>query len=1154
MKLSNIKGFFPYMVLVFLNTFVDLGHKILIQDTLYQTVSGTKYTILSSIINAFILLPYILLFTPSGFIADKFPKSRVLKITAAASIPLTIMITICYFKGYFWGSFFLTLLLGIQSALNSPAKYGYIKEMFGKEHLSQVNAIVQTLTIVSILGATCVFTFMFSYFMQKAGLHASTDKSLILTKFASLGFLLIASSIFETGMTFRLIKNEAAASNSVYNPLHYFNGRYLKSYLHKTYQHRVIFTCIVGLSVFWAVNQVLLASYGAFLKEHIGDVSVLFAQGSLAMGGIGILLGALYAGKVSKGFIETGLIPVAALGVTAGLFILPHLNSALTIVALFLGYGFFGGMLVVPLNALIQFNAPRQEAGKVQAANNFLQNCFMFSFLVVNIALGLIKVDSQFLLYGLSIIALIGTIFTLVTLPQSLIRYMAYFIASRFYKLHVYQLNNLPSTGGVLLLGNHVSFIDWAVLQISSPRQIRFVIERSFTQIWYLKWLFKKFRVIPIARGASQNALKEINNALNAGEVVAMFPEGRLSINGQIGLFHSGFERSAINSNAVIIPFYINGLWGSKMSYGFDIHSKVSRRSVSVVYGAAIDINSSAQMVRQKVKQLSIQAWKYAIQEKNNIQTQWLLKAKTRINSVAIIEGDKKKISVAQLLGSVLLVRRKLKALLKNQQNIGIVLPSSAGGVLANLAMLCLGKTIVNLNYTVSADSFDSAIHQASIKTIITSRLFVKKLEDRGFNILSPNTQLIYLEDLITKKSKPYIMAYALLAKLMPTILIKRFYIKSVNVNSTAAILFSSGSEGCPKGIKLSHANILSNINQVVEVIGLESKDIMLNALPLFHAFGLTITTMLPLIKGVPVLCCPDPTKTLEIAKLIYRHKVTLHCSTSSLLGLFNRNTSVHSLMLSSLRMVIAGAEKLSPTIYKDFKEKFNQEIYEGYGATEVAPVASCNLPDAISLLDWHVHKANKPGTVGLPLPGCAFRVVHPETYEDLPVGEDGLILIGGIQIMQGYLSMPEKTKAVLIEDDDYHWYKTGDKGHLDNEGFLTIVDRYSRFAKIAGEMLSLTAVENAWQSVYEEPIEVMAISMPHDKKGEELVLLYSAPVSESELRQRLLATSLPKFMLPSQIKYITDLPKLGNGKKDYVFAKQILLEMQESTLDVIGV
>lgn len=1041
MKLTSIKGFFPYMMLVFLNTFVDLGHKILIQDTLYQTVTGSAYTIFSSIINALILLPYILLFTPSGFIADKFPKATVLKITAAAAIPLTILVTLCYLNGYFWGAFSLTLLLAVQSALNSPAKYGYIKEMFGKEHLTQVNAIVQTLTIIAILGATFAFTFIFSYYIQHDQLQHSTDKALLLKAFAPAGFLLVAFSIFETIMAFRLTKQEAADPSSSYEPKEYFKGHYLKAYLTNTFKHQVIFTCIIGLSVFWAVNQVLLAAYGAFLKEHVGNVSVLFAQGSLAMGGIGILLGALYAGKVSKGFIETGLIVVAVLGITIGLFILPHLSNSLAIVALFLAYGFFGGMLIVPLNALIQFNSPRQETGKVQSANNFLQNCFMLSFLMLTVLFSVLGVGSEVLLYGLFFIALAGAVYTLVTLPQSLVRYLLYFIASRFYQLNVYQLDNLPSSGGVLLLGNHVSFIDWAVLQIANPRPIRFVVERSFTQVWYLKWLFKTFKVIPISRGASQEALQEITKALNAGEVVALFPEGRLSINGQIGTFRTGFERSAAQANAVIIPFYIHGLWGSKTSYASSFSRKIiSNRSVCVVYGAAMDIHSTAQMVQEKVKQLSIKAWKYSIQDRSNIQTEWLLKAKKIMNSTALIE-DKKELTVARLLGQVLFLKSKLRRYIKNQTNIGIMLPPSLNGILANLSVLFSGKTIVNLNYTASEVALESVIQQADIKTIISSRQFAKTLEDRGIALLSSNNEVIFLEDLISKKNKKSIIASTLLAKLIPTTLLKWFWLKKTNINSTAAIVFSSGKKGEPRGVQLSHANILSNINQVVHVIGLDDKDVVLSSLPLFHAFGLTTTTLLPLLKGIPMVCCPDPTKVLESAKLIYRHKVTLMCSTANQLALYTSNVAVHRQLLGSLRLVIAGAEKLSSTVYQEFKNKFNLEVYEGYGATEVAPVASCNLPDAVSLIDWHVHKANKVGTVGLPLPGCSFRVVDPETLTDLPVGEVGLILIGGIQVMQGYLNLPEKTQEVLIEEGDYHWYKTNDRGHLDNEGFLTLVE-----------------------------------------------------------------------------------------------------------------
>ena len=210
----------------------------------------------------------ILLFTPSGFIADKYPKATVLKVTAAAAIPLTILVTWCYFKGFFWGAYSLTLLLAVQSALNSPAKYGYIKEIFGKEYLPQVNAMVQTLTIIAILAGTIIFTSIFSYILNVEGLQNSLDKNLLLKSFAPLGFLLIAFSILETLMTLRLVKNEAVDPQAQYELTHYFKGKYLKSYLKKTHHPRSIFSCIIGLSVFWGVNQVLLASYGAYLRTY----------------------------------------------------------------------------------------------------------------------------------------------------------------------------------------------------------------------------------------------------------------------------------------------------------------------------------------------------------------------------------------------------------------------------------------------------------------------------------------------------------------------------------------------------------------------------------------------------------------------------------------------------------------------------------------------------------------------------------------------------------------------------------------------------------------------------------------------------------------------------------------------------------------------
>lgn len=1151
MKLNKIKGFYAYMMVVFANSFVDLGHKILIQDTLYQTTNGSTFTILSAIINAFILLPYLLLFTPSGFISDKYSKTKVLQITAASAIPLTILITWCYFQGYFWGAFMMTLLLGTQSAINSPAKYGYIKELFGKELLAKANAYVQTLAIISILSGTFLFTLFFSHYLAKAGLSESTDKASLLQGFAPLGFILIAVSIVETVMTYRLPVYEAVDPDSSYDFSNYYKGAYARTYLKMASKKSVIITCIIGLSLFWAVNQVLLACYGAYAKDYIDNISLVFVQSSLAIAGIGLLLGANYAGRISRGFIETGIVPFASFGLALGLFILPHLTHKLAILSLFLVYGFFGGMLIVPLNALIQFNAGKSELGKILSANNFIQNIFMLGFLILTVITTSLGMNSSYLLYSLFGICFLSTIATFIMLPQAFSRYLLYLITSRFYKLSVGGLEHLPSQGGVLLLGNHTSFIDWAIIQIASPRPIRFVMEKAIYEKWYFKWVLQQFGVIPISRGNSQKALTEINNALNRGEVVALFPEGRLSINGQLGKFHSGFERAAVDANAVIVPFYLLGLWGSRMSYASGHYKKINRisgRQVSVSFGQPLDINSTANLVRQKVKELSISSWKTYVNVYGSIQEAWLEQAKHEPKSIALIDPMAGEISQLKLMGSVLFFSRAFKKRLASAKTIGLLLPPGVGGVIANLSVLCLGKIIVNLNYTVGEELLKSAVKKAGIQQIITSRTFVHQLEKKGFNLSEALSELdlIYLEDYKNKKTKVAIGRNMLLCKLLPQWLLRLVLIKKVDIDDTAAILFSSGSENEPKGIELTHGNILSNIKQIASVMSLKDDDVVLSSLPLFHAFGLTATTLMPLLQGITMVSFPDPTNAITISKLIYRHNVTLMCSTATFLNLYTRSKHINPALFQSLRLVIAGAEKLQPAVRTAFLQKFHCEVYEGYGATEVSPVASCNLPDAISPADLHVHQANKPGSVGLPLPGCAFRIIDPETGVELERGEEGMVLIGGSQVMKGYLNDEEKTAQVLIKEGDINWYVTGDKGKLDSDGFLTLVDRYSRFVKTGGEMISLSHVEQSITQLLGERIDdLMAIALPHVQKGEVIALLYQGQLDRDELKTILLQSELSRLMIPKIIIKLDDLPRLGTGKKDYKAAKTFLLDQE---------
>jgi len=379
--------------------------------------------------------------------------------------------------------------------------------------------------------------------------------------------------------------------------------------------------------------------------------------------------------------------------------------------------------------------------------------------------------------------------------------------------------------------------------------------------------------------------------------------------------------------------------------------------------------------------------------------------------------------------------------------------------------------------------------------------------------------------------------------RVLPTRLLHALVADRKRIDDEAAILFSSGTEGAPKGVVLSHRNIMGNIGQVADMLDAREDDRMMATLPLFHAFGLTVTGLLPVIEGIPVICHPDPTDTLNIARGIATHRATIYCATTTFLRFFIRNRKVHPLMLESLRLIVAGAERLNPEVRDGFKLKFNHDILEGYGTTETTPVASVNVPDHIDTRDWRVQTGNRPGTVGMPLPGASFRIVDPATLTELPAGADGLILIGGTQVMQGYLNAPERTAEAIVELDGRRWYKTGDKGHTDTDGFLTIVDRYSRFAKIGGEMISLGAVEAAASAALPEGVEVLATNLPDQKKGEQIVLLYTGDIPEQELSGHLRGGNFNPLMLPARCIQTAQIPKLGSGKNDYGAARRLAQE-----------
>lgn len=1177
-KLLSIPSAMAFLVAVFMNAFVDLGHKIIIQNTLFKMYDGPEQVILTAIVNGLILLPFILLFVPAGRISDQHAKHKVMQVSAWAAVAITVVITACYYWGWFWMAFAMTFLLAVQSAFYSPAKYGYLKGFFGKAQLAQANGLVQAVSIVAILAGTVVFSLFFEMrFPQDA-----INNNQVLQMMVPLGFLLIANSIIELVMMYRLpnvdthLSVQAPSSSAVQNST---TKPEAFSHVKSVIKNATVRLSIIGLAMFWSVGQVLLAAFPAFAKSSLGEVNTLVIQGILAATGVGIAIGSMVAGRLSKSYIETGLIPIGALGVAVGLLVLPTLDSAIALAINFLWIGMMGGLFIIPLNALIQYSSQDADLGKTLSVNNLLQNIAMLSFLFITVLFSLMGIASEQLILLMAVVALVGGVYTVYQLPQSLVRFVLGFLMQCRYNVTVQGMKNIPEKGGVLLLGNHVSFVDWAIVQIACPRPVHFVMQKSIYERWYLRRFLNLCGCIPIEAGvSSKKSLDTVAKMLEEGKVVCLFPEGLLSRTGHLAEFRKGYERATEQASSskeqpiVIVPFYLNGLWGSQFSRSSS-HLKTMRssglsRDVIAAFGAPLPKNTPANKVKQRIFDVSVHSWNEYVQTLATIPEVWINTVKRQKTDFSIVDslsagGKKTALSASKVLAAATAFSRRIQRN-SSEQNIGLLVPTSAGGVIANMACLLAGKTVVNLNYTASTASLNAAVEQAEIKTIYTSKRFVKKLADKGMAVseflngdVLHKVNIVYLEDIKATISSTEMLARWFSVVCLPAnilrllfvkkLSIKKWFVKKEKSNTTAAILFSSGSEGQPKGVKLSHHNILANVKQVADVLNTQADDRVMASLPLFHAFGLTVTQFMPLLEGLPMVCHPDPTDVVNAAKAIATYRVTVMCGTSTFLRLYCRNHKVHPLMLESLRVVVSGAEKLNAKVRDDFTMKFSKKIYEGYGATETSPVASVNLPDAMDSTNYRVQKGGKIGTVGMPLPGTSFKVVDPNTYEELPTGSDGMILIGGVQVMQGYLNNDEKTQQAIREIDGIRWYITGDKGHVDEDGYLTIVDRYSRFAKVGGEMISLSEVETTvvdalLQSGAEER-DVIAANIPDDKKGETIILVVDKPLELSALRQALLEYGCNPLLIPSDVVTLAVLPTLGSGKVDFTQAKQQVVQ-----------
>ncbi|TMQ33760.1 MAG: acyl-[ACP]--phospholipid O-acyltransferase, partial [Planctomycetota bacterium] len=638
-------------------------------------------------------------------------------------------------------------------------------------------------------------------------------------------------------------------------------------------------------------------------------------------------------------------------------------------------------------------------------------------------------------------------------------------------------------------------------------------------------------------------ALRAASEALAKGEVVCVFAEGGITRTGFLLPFNRGFAQILKRSPAPIIPVCLDHVWGSIFSHqGGKFLWKWPQKipyPVTIAFGKPLPPGTPPIQVRQAIQKLSADCSIARIPQRPLVHRQFVtMAARHPLRRCLVDPSSSGRIfRYGEALAGAWILTRLLRPVLGDSPMVGVWLPPSAGAAFANIALALMGKTSVNLNYTGSADAVRSAIGQCGLRQILTSRLFTAKMElDPG-----PGVELVYLED-VRKQVTAWMRLRTIAAVvLLPAwILARRLGLHRHRPDDLATVIFSSGSTGDPKGVMLTHANLAANAESMIQAIDPRPSDRVLGILPLFHSFGYTVTLWVPMQVGASSIFYPDPRQAKEIGAICRKHRCTLFLITPTLLRFCLKRCEPED--FKSLRLLMVGAEKLPQKLAQEFKDRFGILPMEGYGCTELSPVAAANVPN------WEecgVHQiGNKPGTIGQPVPGVAAKVVHPDTMTPLGPNQEGMLLIYGGNVMKGYLNKPDATQQVVRDG----WYITGDIARYDEDGFLTITDRLARFSKIGGEMVPHQKIEDELHQILGTTERIVVVTaVPDERKGERLIVLHTPVESMNthQLWEKLNDRGLPNLWLPGERDFIQipEMPVLGTGKVDLKRAKEMALE-----------
>jgi acyl-[acyl-carrier-protein]-phospholipid O-acyltransferase / long-chain-fatty-acid--[acyl-carrier-protein] ligase len=1117
------RRFAPLFWCQFFSAFNDNFLKNALVFLILFKITGNQSGTLITLAGATFIAPFFFLSGLGGQLADRFDKALVARWLKLVEIGVAGVAVTGFVTHSIVVLFVALFLFGVIAALFGPIKYGILPDHLQREELPAGNALVEGATFIAILLGTIV-----GGLAAKDGGDPASFSGMIMA--FAVACWIASLMIPPTGQGAPGLRIDFNIARSTGTLL-----RDLKA------DPRLWWGGLVT-SWFWLVGAVVLSLMPVLVKSVLGaneDVVTVFlaifsisvALGSglaawLAHGRIVLfptLLGALLLGvfTLDLGFATFGVAPAAA---TANVGTVFTSFRGLRIAIDLAGLAIAGGLFIVPAFAAVQAWAGADRRARVIAGVNVLNAAFMVAGALVIAGLQAASIPTPVLILGIGAANLAVMVWIARTMPTNPIRDFLTTVLRAFYRLEVKGEENLAKAGpNAIIALNHVSFLDAAVALSILDKEPVFAIDHGIAQRWWVKPFLKLTRAMPLDPSRPL-ATRTLINAVKGGESLVIFPEGRITVTGSLMKIYDGAGLIAEKSGAMVVPVRLAGLEASHFSRLS--RTQVRRRwfpkvTVTILEPVRLTVPDE---LKGRARRQAAGAALYEVMSDLLFRTtptdRTVLEAVIEAAEVhgmsrtAVEDPITGKLTYKRMLLGAAVLGRKLMPLAAEGKSLGVMLPNANGAAVTLLGVMSAGRVPAMINFTAGAANILAACRAAEVDTIVTAKSFVEKAKlDAVVAQLAETVKIVYLED---------VRATVGTADKLRGLLGYKKPLVARAPEDPAVILFTSGSEGTPKGVVLSHRNQLANAAQAGARIDFGRTDKLFNVLPVFHSFGLTAGLVLPLVSGVPIFLYPSPLHYRTIPELVYGVNATILFGTDTFLAGYAR--AAHPYDFRSLRYILAGAEPVREATRRTYSEKFGLRILEGYGVTETAPVLALNTP-----------MFNRYGSVGRLMPGMEARL------EPVPgVDEGGRLYVRGPNIMLGYL---KADNPGVIEAPPEGWHDTGDIVVIDAQGFITIKGRAKRFAKIGGEMVSLAAVEMLAAALWPDALSAVG-TVPDPRKGERLVLVtQQRDAKRSDFQAFAKARGASDLMIPAEVVTIEKMPVLGTGKLDMVGVTKLVRE-----------